>query len=118
LERKTPKNLAPNLFKKTRRKKLSVYQALQDNKWITHILPLQTQQEIQEYVALWEQIRDIQLNANSEDTIRWKWTNRFQFEGSYSKLKLTPIWRAKVEPKCHFFAWTLLHKKKYSLPTT
>lgn len=22
-----------------------------------------------------------------------------------------PIWKAQAEPKCHFFAWTLLHKK-------
>jgi hypothetical protein len=86
-----------------------------------HILPLQTSQEIQEYVTLWEQISDIQLSENSEDTIRWRWTNdgeyttqsayRFQFEGSYSKLRLAPIWKAKAEAKCRFFAWTLLHKK-------
>jgi hypothetical protein len=31
-----------------KKKKLSVYKALQDSKWITHILPLQTSQEIQE----------------------------------------------------------------------
>jgi hypothetical protein len=24
---------------------------------------------------------------------------------------LTPIWKAQAEPKCQFFAWTLLHKK-------
>jgi hypothetical protein len=86
-----------------------------------HILPLQTLQEIQEYVELWEQISSTQLIENREDTIRWKWTNDgeyttqsaycVQFEGSYSKLKLSPIWRAKAEPKCRFFAWTLLHKK-------
>jgi hypothetical protein len=26
-------------------------------------------------------------------------------------LKLTPVWRAKAEAKCKFFALTLLHKK-------
>jgi len=34
-----------------------------------------------------------------------------QFQGTFSKLKLQPIWKAKAEPKCRFFAWTLLHKK-------
>jgi hypothetical protein len=121
IQGRTPKDLAPNLFRKTRRKKISVYKALHDNKWIMHILPLQTLQEIQEYVELWEQISSTQLIENREDTIRWKWTNDgeyttqsaycVQFEGSYSKLKLSPIWRAKAEPKCRFFAWTLLHKK-------
>jgi hypothetical protein len=49
---KTPKCIAPSLFKKARRKKLSVHKALQGYKWITHILPLQTAEEIQEYVTL------------------------------------------------------------------
>jgi hypothetical protein len=123
LDGNTPRNLAPSLFKKAKRKKLTVFKALQDNRWITHILPLQTPQEIQEYVSLWEQISVIQLNENSDDMIRWKWTNDgeytsqsaywIQFEGCYIKLKLSSIWKARAEPKCRFFAWTLLHKKKY-----
>jgi hypothetical protein len=69
IEGRTPKDLAPNLFRKTR-KKISVYKALHDYKWIMHILPLQTSQEIQEYVELWEQISSTQLIENREDTIR------------------------------------------------
>jgi hypothetical protein len=121
LDGRTPKSLAPNLFKKASRKKLTVYKALKDKKWVSHIWPVQTSQEIIEFVELWEQIYYVQLNEDNEDSIRWKWTNdgeyttqsayRIQFEGSYSRLKLTPIWRAKAEPKCRFFAWTLLHKK-------
>jgi hypothetical protein len=26
-------------------------------------------------------------------------------------MKICPIWKAKAEPKCRFFAWTLLHKR-------
>jgi hypothetical protein len=26
-------------------------------------------------------------------------------------LRILPIWKAKAEPKCKIFAWTLLHKK-------
>ena len=36
---------------------------------------------------------------------------KIQFEGSFTRLKLTPIWKAVAEPKCRFFVWTLLHKK-------
>jgi hypothetical protein len=36
---------------------------------------------------------------------------QIQFEGTFSKIKIMPIWKAKAEPKCHCFAWTLLHKK-------
>jgi hypothetical protein len=28
-----------------------------------------------------------------------------------SRIKIEPIWKAKAEPKCCFFAWTLLHEK-------
>ena len=100
-----------------------VQMALHENRWIKHLLPLQSSQEIREYVALWEQVGNVQLQEGTEDTntIRWRWTPdgeyttksayQIQFEGSYSKLRLTPIWRAQTEPKCRFFAWTLLHKK-------
>ena len=60
-------------------KKLSVHKVLQDNRWITHILPLQTAQEVKEDVMLWEQVGGIhQLEENREDTIRWHWTNNIQ----------------------------------------
>jgi hypothetical protein len=61
------------------------------------------------------------LVENREDTIYWHWTSdgeyttksayNIQFQGAFSKLKIMPIWKAKVESKCRFFAWTLLHKK-------
>lgn len=51
----------------------------------------------------------------------WRWTPDgeystksallVQFAGRFSKIKITHIWKAKAEPKCRFFAWTLLHKK-------
>ena len=37
---------------------------------------------------------------------------QIQFDGTFSKLKLTPIWKALAEAKCHVFAWTLLHNKQ------
>ena len=94
---------------------------MQDNKWISHILPILTTGEIHEYVQLWETVQHIELDADREDDIVWRWTAegeyttksayRIQFEGMFSKLKIMPIWKAKAEPKCKFFVWTLLHKK-------
>ena len=117
----TPKNLAPTLFKKAKRKKITVSQALKGNKWISHIRPILTEEEIKEYVLLWEEIQSIQLDNSREDTITWRWTSdgeytaksayNIQFEGTFSKIGIIPIWKAKAEPKCIFFAWTLLHKK-------
>lgn len=121
LQGSTAKNLAPNLFSKAKRKQITVHKALQSNKWISHISPITSVVEFQEYVQLWEKVQEIQLDNNSEDTIIWRWTSdreyssksayRVQFEGSYSKLRIMPIWKAKAESKCRFFAWTLMHKK-------
>jgi hypothetical protein len=57
----------------------------------------------------------------AEDEIKWRWTESgeyttksaycIQFEGSFSKIQIALIWKARTEPKCRFFAWTLLHKK-------
>jgi hypothetical protein len=118
---KTLKSMAPSLFLKSKWKRLSVQMAVQEHRWINHILPIQNSQEMMEYMALWEQVGMVQLQEGMEDTIRWRWTldgeyttrsaYLIQFEGSYSKLKHSPIWKAQVEPKCRFFAWTLLYKK-------
>lgn len=94
---------------------------MENNRCISHIMPILTPQEIREYVTIWEAVWQTHLNENIEDSIRWCWTADgeyttksaycIQFEGIFSKLRITPIWKAKVEPKCHFFAWTLLHRK-------
>jgi hypothetical protein len=121
LQGSTAKNLAPTLFKKAKRKHAMVQKALQNNRWISHIIPILTTTELHEYARLWEAVQHIQLDTSREDTIVWRWTAngeytsksayRIQFEGSYSKLRIMPIWKARAESKCRFFAWTLLHEK-------
>jgi hypothetical protein len=74
-----------------------------------------------EFVSLWQAIGNMQELNGLEDTISWRWTTdgqysassayKIQFSSNYCKMKLCPIWKAKAEPKCHFFAWTLLHKR-------
>jgi hypothetical protein len=118
---RTPKGIAPTLFCKIKRKKLTVQKALENNRWVSHISPLVTAQEIREYVTLWEAVGQTQLHENTADNIRWRWTANgeytaksayaIKFQGTCTKLKLLPIWKAKAEPKCRFFAWTLVHKK-------
>ena len=114
-------NIAPSLFAKTTRKNITVQKALVGNTWISHISPLASSIEIKEYVELWEAISSVQLNCGAKDEIIWCWptngeyTTRsaylIQFLGSFSRLKLIPIWKAKVEQKCRFFAWNPNNKQ-------
>jgi hypothetical protein len=115
------KTIAPHLYGKTRRKKITVKQGMTNRKWIDHIFPPTTPEEVREFVKLWEAASAVQLNETVEDEVRWRWTQDgeystksaylIQFVGVFAKTKISVIWRAKAEPKCRFFAWTLLHKK-------
>lgn len=91
------------MFKKAKRKNITVHKALQGNKWIAHNTPIYSTVELQEYVMLWEAVQVIQIDENREDSIVWRWTEdgeystksayAIQFQGTYSKLKLLPIWK-------------------------
>ena len=115
------KSIAPLLFEKTRRKKNTVRQALTNNKWIDHIYPPTSQEEVRQFVWLLEELQGVVLNETIQDDITWRWTAdgvyttqsayQIQCVGVYSRIKITPIWKAKAEHKCRFFAWTLMHKK-------
>ena len=112
------KSIAPLLYAKSRRKKITVHQALKSEKWIDHIYPPATSEEMTQFVRLWEAIREVARNETVEDTITWRWTMdgeyttksayQIQFTGVLSKLKLTPIWKAKAEQKCRFFCVDLV----------
>jgi hypothetical protein len=57
-------------------------------------------------------------NDQNEDAISWRWTDngeyttksayRIQFLGDSNKLNISPLWKARAESKCRFFAWTLM----------
>jgi hypothetical protein len=90
-----PKDLAPSLYVKTKRKNISVLKALSNNVWVAHISPLGNGSEIQEYVALWEMINSIVRDEEADDQIIWRWTSdgeyttssayRIQFKGRFKK---------------------------------
>ena len=116
-----PKNIAPSLFLKVKRKNVTVLKALQNNNWVSHVCPLLTSEEIHEYVTLWQEIRLLPRDEGADDEIIWRWTTngeyttssayRIQSMGHFKKMSITPIWKAKAESKCKIFAWILLHRK-------
>lgn len=76
---------------------------------------------------LWEKVCVVNLQENCDDSIPWRWTNdgeyttksacQIQFEGAFSKLRITPIWRARAEPRCRFFLLGPYYIRRYSPPT-
>lgn len=57
-----------------------VQMALQENKWISHITPMQTAVKIHKYVLLGALVQQIELEDNREDSIVWRWTE----DGEYT----------------------------------
>jgi len=80
LDGRAPKTIAPTLFSKAKRKNITVQKALLDNRWIAHILPILTLQELNEYVTLWQAVSHTMLIENREDTVYWCWTS----DGEYT----------------------------------
>jgi hypothetical protein len=121
IEGQAPKNMAPNLYKKARRKNITVFKALRNNYWIRFCAPFTREEEVREFVSLWHSISSTHNLNDLDDTIIWRWSAdgnyssssayKIQFATNFCKIKINPIWKAKTEPKCRFFAWTLLHNK-------
>jgi hypothetical protein len=98
-----------------------VQKALENNKWIAHISPLHTVEELQQYITLWEEIWNVPRDENWEDEIKWRWTQdsqyttqsayQIQFVGWQKKLSFRHIWAAKTEPKVKLFVWILIQHK-------
>jgi hypothetical protein len=44
---------------------------MEDNRWIGHIYRPNPQDEVSDFVSLWETIQDIRLNSEADDEIKW-----------------------------------------------
>jgi hypothetical protein len=71
-----PKDLAPLLFAKTRRKKHIVAEALQGSSWIRDLKIREgfTTAHLLQLVNLWLQVSSTQLQHDREDSISWNLT--------------------------------------------
>jgi hypothetical protein len=68
----TPKELAPELYKRSRFKKMIVYTELQNSNWIKNIEEIQETELLQD-VLLYLALTTITLK-DQKDVISWKWT--------------------------------------------
>jgi hypothetical protein len=70
-----PKDLAPLIFKVSRRKNRTVQDALTDYNWISDIaVEAFTVDHLDQYVRLWVLLADVQLHPDREDSITWSLT--------------------------------------------
>jgi hypothetical protein len=120
IQGQAPKNIAPTLFVKAKRKISRCAKPLQTIAGCTFVL-LTHEEEIKEFISLWQGINSTHELNDLDDIILWRWTMdgsyssssayKIQFTTNFYKIKFSPIWKARIEPKCRFFAWTMLHNR-------
>jgi hypothetical protein len=115
-----PADIAPNLFILTRLKKLTVEQAMVNDRWMTGLNRINNEVQLREYTTLWIKLQDMNL-SNEDDQICWYLTAsgsyssasayKAQFLGSFFPIDYTKLWNSKVQPKCKFFMWLWLRRR-------
>lgn len=118
LEGQAPRTLAPDIFRLCYHKRISVHDAVENDKWLLGLHRISQQAELTQFLSLWHQVQQVTLSAGTEDSISWLWNDskrysaasayQCQFAGSFTNLHFDKLWSAKVEPKCQFFMWLWL----------
>ncbi|XP_066334080.1 uncharacterized protein [Miscanthus floridulus] len=93
----------PGLRRHSKRKNRTVADAITNNRWIADVDHNLNQQLIMEYIRLWEELDNIVLIEEQEDTITWiltsddKYTAKsaysMQFEGRTKCMAATQTWK-------------------------
>jgi hypothetical protein len=115
-----PRELTPNLYSLARFKKRSMASELNNLNWVRNLGHVNTLNILEEFTMLFMALDSIQLHDHN-DLIRWRWTSNGKFSvssaykcqsgGSLALFPTMHVWQAKVELKCKFFAWLVLHNK-------
>lgn len=121
-----PKDIAPLLYTKSRRKNRYVDDALTNNNWIqdlNHRVGFTVNHFLQ-YATLRWQISQIERDESQDDHIIWNLTAdgqytassayRAQFIGCTRNPRLNAIWKAWAPPKCKIFTWLILQNRVWT----
>jgi hypothetical protein len=124
LGERSPKELAPALYKLAHRKNYTVAYGLQGGAWKRGLQRISTTEEIDEFIRLWHLVTPAQL-TELPDTISWCLTAsgayssssayHIQFTGTHTEHDWTRLWQTKIENKCKFFSWLLLQNKVWTV---
>jgi hypothetical protein len=52
-------------------KKLSVREALSNGRWMRGLKNINSEEQLSQFVALWEILQQVNLQTENEDTIKW-----------------------------------------------
>lgn len=107
-------------FKLAKRKQRCILHELLNNNWIGSFRQFTTVEELNELVHLGSLLQDVNL-SDSIDDISWNWNESgsyssksaylFQFEGSFTPIDFSSLWKPSAELKIQFFGWLVLHQK-------
>ncbi len=121
LQSSCPKDIAPMCFNLAKRKQRSVKTELTNNSWLLSFRNITSIEEINEVVQLGGMLQNVQLQQHTTDDIKWnlnesgsyssKSANLFKFQGSFSPIDFSSVWRSPAELKMRFFGWLILLQK-------
>jgi len=110
---RSPRDIAPSIFKISRRKDIMLDEALTNNTWISDIVlqhPSFSANHFVEFIQLWTVVQQVQLRQDVHDEITWKFTEskqysasstyHAQFLGAIATNFNELIWSAWVPPRC------------------
>jgi hypothetical protein len=120
---RSPKELAPTLYRIALRKNYTVAYGLEGGAWKRGLQRITTPAQIEEFIRLWHLVTPVQLSELS-DTTAWRFTAnntyssrsafRVQFMGAHADHEWTKLWKTNVKNKCKFFSWLLLQNKVWT----
>jgi hypothetical protein len=126
LQGRKPKEIAPSIFAISKRKNFTVWEGLQQDFWINKLdsHKFSTPNHIGEFIELWALVNEINLDEDTKDDIKWKFTANgeysaasaysAQFEGMVNSLMMEAVWNSWAPPKCKLFAWLILQNRVWS----
>ena len=123
---KKPIDVAPLIYKISKRKSWKVSGALHDDAWIKAIdmhCEL-TWNHVTQFVELWSLLSHINISQDVHDTIIWKlspngeYSAKSAYKAQFMGAILTPmnkvIWKVWAPPKVKFFAWLAIQNRVWT----
>jgi hypothetical protein len=96
-----PKHIAPTLFQKVKKKNITGSKAIRQNKWISHVSPIRSVEELHEFIVLWEGVNSVNRVEDDEDEISWRWTANGHYT-TQSAYQIQCMGRQKTRPSPRF----------------